>query len=68
MPKKCVVDSCKKTAWDERRPFMKTNALTHMKTKLNELEGRVLPPLLLYMFGVPGFLCILLWLFFFRGR
>lgn len=47
---------------------MKTNALTNMKTKLNEIEGRVLPPLLLYMFGVPGFLCILLWLFFFRGR
>jgi hypothetical protein len=30
-------------------------------------KGRVLPPLLLYAIGVPGFLVILLWVFFFRG-
>lgn len=30
-------------------------------------HGRVLPPLLLWMLGVPGGLCLILWLFFFRG-
>lgn len=37
-----------------------------MKLVKNE-NGRVLPPLVLYAIGVPGFLCILLWVFFFRG-
>lgn len=31
------------------------------------IEGRVLPPILLWMIGVPGSVCLLLWLFFFRG-
>lgn len=30
-------------------------------------EGRVLPPLILYALGVPGFLCLFIWFFFFRG-
>jgi hypothetical protein len=31
-----------------------------------KVEGRVLPPLLLWMLGVPGGICVVLWLFFFR--
>lgn len=31
------------------------------------LEGRILPPLILWLLGVPGVVVILLWLFFFRG-
>ena len=34
---------------------------------MNNQNGRVMPPLLLYLFGVPGGICLLLWLFFFRG-
>jgi hypothetical protein len=30
------------------------------------VEGRVLPPLLLWMLGVPGGIVIILWFFFFR--
>lgn len=29
--------------------------------------GKVLPPVILWMLGVPGGVCLLLWLFFFRG-
>jgi len=32
----------------------------------HQVEGRVLPPLLLWMLGVPGGICVVLWLFFFR--
>jgi hypothetical protein len=39
-----------------------------LKAVTENAKGRVMPPLLLYFFGVPGFLCILLWLFFFRGK
>jgi hypothetical protein len=46
-----------------------------MKTVVNKFEalvdnanGRVVAPILLYILGVPGFLCVLLWLFFFRGK
>jgi len=34
---------------------------------LEQVEGKVLPPLVLWMLGVPGGICLLLWLFFFRG-
>lgn len=30
-------------------------------------EGKVGGPILLYFLGVPGGICLLLWLFFFRG-
>jgi hypothetical protein len=30
------------------------------------IEGRILPPLILWMLGVPGGIVLLLWLFFFR--
>jgi len=46
-----------------------------MKTLKNKLEktidnvnGKIAVPIMLYMLGVPGFLVILLWLFFFRGK
>lgn len=32
----------------------------------HQVEGRVLPPLLLWMLGVPGGICVILWFFFFR--
>jgi hypothetical protein len=32
------------------------------------VQGRVGVPILMYILGVPGFLVILAWLFFFRGR
>jgi hypothetical protein len=33
-----------------------------------DIQGRVGVPILMYFFGVPGFICVLAWLFFFRGR
>jgi hypothetical protein len=33
-----------------------------------KVEGRILPPLLLWMLGVPGGICVILWIFFFRGK
>jgi len=30
------------------------------------MEGRILPPLILWMLGVPGGIVLLLWIFFFR--
>jgi len=48
---------------------MKTNQL-RSKTKIGEvkrkMEGRILPPLILWMLGVPGVVVIVLWVFFFR--
>ncbi len=38
-----------------------------MKPTLKTNEGRVAVPILMWMMGVPGFLVILLWFFFFRG-
>ena len=38
-----------------------------MKDLIKNEQGRVLPPLILYWIGVPGFVCLLLWAFFFRG-
>jgi len=49
-----------------------TMKLTSLKPKslpsLTDIKGRVLPPLLLYILGVPGGICLLLWVFFFRGK
>jgi hypothetical protein len=33
-----------------------------------DVEGRVGPPLLLWFLGVPGGICVLLWLVFWRGK
>jgi hypothetical protein len=33
-----------------------------------KVEGRILPPLILWMLGVPGGVCVILWFFFFKGK
>lgn len=33
-----------------------------------DVSGKVAVPILMYMLGVPGFLVLLLWFFFFRGN
>lgn len=35
---------------------------------LNNVQGRVGVPILMYVLGVPVFFCILAWLFFFKGN
>ena len=39
-----------------------------MKKILKDIEGKILPPALLYMLGVPGGICVLLWFFIWRGK
>jgi hypothetical protein len=43
-----------------------------MKNKLtaqiDNAKGRVGVPILMYVLGVPGFVCVLAWLFFFKGN
>jgi hypothetical protein len=39
-----------------------------LRTAIDNFNGKVGVPILLYFLGVPGFLCILLWFFFFRGK
>lgn len=49
---------------------MKTQ-IANLKTSmpsLSDIKGRVLAPIFLYMLGVPGGVCLLLWVFFFRGK
>lgn len=44
---------------------------TNKKSALNlwnDVQGRVLPPVLLWALGVPGGVCVVLWFFFFRGK
>ncbi len=43
------------------------NSLTASKV-MGPKDGRVMPPLILWMLGVPGFVVVLLWLFVFRGH
>jgi hypothetical protein len=38
-----------------------------MKPEFKKIEGAILPPLVLWMLGVPGVVVILLWLLVFRG-
>jgi hypothetical protein len=49
-------------------PAVQTKSFPRLSGIVSNVKGRVLPPLLLYMFGVPGGLCLLLWVFFFRGK
>jgi hypothetical protein len=48
------------------------NKLSQLKGKAmtfsRKVEGKILPPLLLWMLGVPGGICVILWIFFFRGK
>jgi|GEM_PF-3384094 len=47
----------------------KVRSLTNKAMAFGQkVEGRVLPPLLLWMLGVPGGICLILWVFFFRGK
>jgi hypothetical protein len=39
-----------------------------MKKLVRDIEGKVGVPLLLWFLGVPGFVCLVLWMFFFRGK
>lgn len=34
---------------------------------INNVNGKVGVPILMWFLGVPGFVCVLAWLFFFRG-
>ena len=42
--------------------------LKKMNNLIDNVNGRVGVPILLYFMGVPGFFVILIWLFFFRGK
>jgi hypothetical protein len=47
---------------------MKTTQLPAKAPEIShKMEGRILPPLILWLLGVPGIIVIGLWLFFFRG-
>lgn len=39
-----------------------------MDTFVDNVNGKVAVPILMYILGVPGFVCILAWLFFFKGK
>jgi len=39
-----------------------------LKNVIDDASGRVAVPILMYVLGVPGFLVILAWFFFFRGK
>ncbi|MBC7465402.1 MAG: hypothetical protein H7256_05365 [Bdellovibrio sp.] len=42
--------------------------LTNMKARIDNVYGKVGVPILMYFLGVPGFLCVLVWFFAFRGK
>lgn len=39
-----------------------------MGSLIDNVNGKVAMPILMYVLGVPGFVCILAWLFFFKGK
>lgn len=39
-----------------------------IKNVIDNVNGRVAAPLIMWFLGVPGFLVIILWFFFFRGK
>lgn len=43
-------------------------SLLNERPNMKSEEGRVGAPILLWMLGVPGSICVLLWLFIFRGK
>ncbi len=45
-----------------------TTTANGLKTTIDNVNGRVGIPILMYFLGVPGFVVILAWLLFFRGR
>ncbi|HVK62612.1 MAG TPA: hypothetical protein VM432_13725 [Bdellovibrionales bacterium] len=42
--------------------------MNHAKSIVENAKGRVGVPILMYFLGVPGIICVLAWLFFFRGN
>jgi hypothetical protein len=46
---------------------MKEEKAMLQENKFDSVEGKVAVPILLWFLGVPGFIVILLWAFFFRG-
>ena len=42
--------------------------MKQLQKVVDNVNGRVAVPILMYFLGVPGFICILAWAFFFRGR
>ncbi len=44
-----------------------TDSVVEATPILKSEEGKVAVPILLWFMGVPGFIVILLWAFFFRG-
>lgn len=43
-------------------------AKNNISTFIENINGKVGVPILLYLLGVPGIVVILLWAFFFRGK
>lgn len=39
-----------------------------LQNTIDNVNGRVGVPILMYILGVPGSICILAWLLFFRGH
>jgi hypothetical protein len=39
-----------------------------VKHSIRRVEGKIGVPILLWFLGVPGFICVLLWMFFFKGN
>jgi hypothetical protein len=51
----------------QRGVFMK-QIQKKAKLIIDDINGRVAVPILLYLLGVPGIIVLLLWAVFFRGR
>lgn len=45
---------------------MKTNK--QILDTINNVQGKVGVPILMYVLGVPGFVCVFAWLFYFKGQ
>jgi hypothetical protein len=55
----------KGTVFSGGRVFMEKKHLMHLA---KDIEGKVMVPILMYILGVPGIVCVLVWAFFFRGK
>ncbi len=47
---------------------LKGFVMKKLKAFVDDVNGRVAVPILLYLMGVPGVVVLLLWAFFFRGK
>ena len=39
-----------------------------LETTIDNINGKIAVPILLYFLGVPGLFVLIIWAFFFRGR